>query len=368
MNNLNLQEINQEEALNLVRFYLKSGQNICLFGQRGIGKTSISIQAAQDIKYKLTTVNLSVVERPDLAGFPILNSNEENINYKLPFFFTKLKKDEKPNTIILFDEIDKTSPEITAPLLEILQFRTINGVPLNIAGCILTGNLPDEKAHSNSISSAILDRCAKYIVSFDFNNWIVWARKNKIHDLILAFLSNNPELVIGETNTDTYASASPRGWTMASNAIIKAKNNKIVDIDTIYNIVCGFVGKDIGIKFKLWYEYYRKFTPIINSLIDNGNCSINYSELEPTEKLVFCITLCHLTKLKLIEDCKSSINYKSINNMCNFINENKVAPEIQLVCLSNSFPIDFVIDKKYQLYNNKLFYNLASQLNLLVQN
>src|SRR5271166_1687357 len=37
-NALNLQEIDQEQALNLSKFFIKSQQNLFLFGRRGIGK------------------------------------------------------------------------------------------------------------------------------------------------------------------------------------------------------------------------------------------------------------------------------------------------------------------------------------------
>ena len=57
-NSLNLQEIDQEQALNLSRFFLKLNQNIILLGRRGIGKTHIAIQAAKDCGYKINYIIL----------------------------------------------------------------------------------------------------------------------------------------------------------------------------------------------------------------------------------------------------------------------------------------------------------------------
>lgn len=366
-NLLNLQEIDQEQALSLIRFFIKNNQNIALFGQRGIGKTSLAMQAASDVKLKLVSINLSAIERVDLSGFPNINSTDDIITYKLPYFLSKLKTNQSPDTVLLFDEIDKCHPEITAPLLEILQFRSINGVPLNISGCVLTGNLPNEKAYSNHISSALLDRCSKYILEFNFNNWLAWAREHKLHDLILGFLSSNTNLVVGQTETNHYASPSPRGWTLASDSLFSAKSNKIVDTETIFNIVSGFVGFDAGAKFKTWYQYYRGFEPIILSLLKDGICSIEYKKLQETEKLVFCVSLCHLTKLKFLQDLKVKPNYQSINYMCDFMTTNNVAPEIQLISISNPFPIEFITDPKHKLYNCKKFFDIASKLSLLVK-
>ena len=44
-NSLNLQEIDQEQAFNLCRFFLKAGSNVFLFGRRGCGKTEIAIKS-----------------------------------------------------------------------------------------------------------------------------------------------------------------------------------------------------------------------------------------------------------------------------------------------------------------------------------
>src|SRR5574338_808417 len=143
-NALNLPEIDQEQALHLSKFFIRSHQNLFLFGRRGVGKTHIALQAAEECNFKVNYINLSVIERPDLAGYPNIHEPGEVITFKSPAFLPKLLDANKPDSIILFDEVDKAPPEVTAPLLEILQFRAVNGIPLNIASCILTGNLINE--------------------------------------------------------------------------------------------------------------------------------------------------------------------------------------------------------------------------------
>src|SRR5271165_4321936 len=182
-NSINLQEINQEQAINLARFYIKSKLNCAFFGRRGVGKTSLFSQAVKDCGYKLNYINLSVIERPDLAGYPNMMDSSDIITFKSPYFLPPLKDGQKPDQVILFDEIDKAPSETTAPLLEILSNKTINGKPVNVASCLLTGNLFNEGAYSNMISSAILDRTAKYILQYDFDCWLDWAKLNNVHDL-----------------------------------------------------------------------------------------------------------------------------------------------------------------------------------------
>jgi len=359
-NALNLQEIDQEQALHLSKFFIRSHQNLFLFGRRGVGKTHIALQAAKECGFKVSYVNLSVIERPDLAGYPNLNTPGDVITFKSPSFLPKLL-DASADTIILFDEVDKAPPEVTAPLLEILQFKAINGTPLNVAGCILTGNLISEGAYSNQISSALLDRGAKYILSFNFEKWIDWAKTHLVHDLILGFLRSNPEFACGKIEDSCYASPSPRGWTLASEALIKARDLKIVDIDTVTQIISGFVGGEAGLRFKIWYEYYRRFEPYIHSLIESGTMTLDFAALAPTEKIVFVVAACYYAKQKVFsESIKSKNRFAYLENLCKFFVNYKVDSELQVMGLYNSFDFDMIAKNK--LYTCKEFFELFTKI------
>jgi hypothetical protein len=361
-NILNLQEIDQEEALNLTKFFIRSNQNIFLFGRKGVGKTHIAMQAAQECNLKINYVNLSVIERTDLAGYPDMQSSGDVISFKSPYFLPKLLEDNKSDSIILFDEVDKTPPEVTAPLLEILQFRKINGKPINASACILTGNLLNEGTYSNTINSALLDRGSKYILKFNFDKWIEWAKHNNVHDLILGFLKNNTEFACGNINDCSYASPSPRSWTLASDALFKAKDLKIVDIETISQIISGFVGSEAGLRFKLWYEHYRRFEPFIVSLIETGKMTLEFANLSPTEQLVFVISACYFAKQKTIQNISKTKNkFIYLENLCQFLLNNKVDTEVQVMGFYNSFDFDMIA--KYKLYSCKIFFQHFTKLN-----
>lgn len=361
MSLLNLQEIDQEEALNLSKFFINSEQNVMFFGRKGTGKTEIALQASRECGYKVNYINLSVLDRSDLSGFPNIHSSGNIIEYKSPYYLPPL--DGKADQIILFDEVDKAPSDVTAPLLEILQFRTINGKPINATACILTGNLLNEGAFSNVLNTALLDRSAKFVLKFDFDKWLSWAKNNGINDLVLSFLSSNQKLACGNDDDTSYASPSPRGWTLASKALTKAKEFKVLDVQTISQIVSGFVGNEAGIKFKIWYEFYRKFEPLALSFLRTGLLSFDFNDLKQTEKLSFVVTLCHLTKLQVIEEKKRKIKNKfaSLEMMCKFLSDNAVDREMQVIALSNSFDFDFII--KNELFKNNMFFDHYQKIN-----
>ena len=355
----NLQQISQEEAMNLTKFFIGCGKNILLFGKRGTGKTEIILQAIKECNLQVNYINLSVMERCDLGGYPNIASQSDIIDFKYPHFLPKLKDGYQPNIVWVFDEIDKCSPETTAPLLEILQFRKVNGVPLNIAACVLTSNLLNENAYSHLISSALLDRVAKYSMTFNFPLWMDWAKANGVHDLILGFLGSDPSYACGTAEDSAFASPSPRGWTWASQALLKAKELKMADIDSVSQIISGYVGSEAGLKFKVWYEHYRKFEPYVHSLIEKGEMQFDFNSLMPTEKLVFVISACYFAKLKVFSE-KSKNRFIYLERLCNFFTEYNIESEVQIMGLHNSF--DFEQIKKHKLYQCKVFFDLFKKI------
>lgn len=359
-NSLNLSEIDQEQALNLSRFFIKSNNSIFLFGRRGVGKTHIGMQAARDCGYKINYVNLSVVERPDMAGFPNLHDTSDVVTYKSPAFLPSLKDGQKPDSIILFDEVDKAPHEVTAPLLEILQFGKVNGKPINSAGCILTGNLVNEGAYSNLVNTALLDRGAKYLLKFNFDKWLDWAKLNNVHDLILGFLVSDPTMACGEDETVHMASPSPRGWTLASEALYRARQLKMIDLETVTAIIAGFVGDEAAIKFGIWYKYYREFEPKILSLLEMGQYPIDFEKLSVTEVYVWSVTLCHLAKRKIMETKGKAKQIQYIENVIRFFDQYQIDSEVQLITIRNSFPIEFIT--KYKLYESQVFFEKSKSL------
>jgi hypothetical protein len=358
-NALNLPEINQEQALNLTKFFIQSKQNIFLFGRRGVGKTHIAIQAAQECKCRVNYINLSVIERPDLAGYPDMNVPGDIINFKSPYFLPPLTDGQRADSVILFDEVDKAPQEVTAPLLEILLFRKINGRPINASACILTGNLLNEGAYSNQISTALLDRGAKYILTFDFEKWTTWAQAHGVHDLILGFLRSDPAFACGAIEESSYASPSPRSWTLASEALLKTKEFKMTDIESVTHIISGYVGGEAGLRFKIWYEHYRKFEPYIHALIDKNNLSIDFNSLSPTEKLVFVVSACYYAKQKLLSD-KSKNRLVYLERLCGFLIQQDVEREIRVIGIYNSFDGEFIAKQK--LYSCQVFFDMFGEL------
>jgi len=327
----NVTKIDQSELLELYNFTIKHGSNIIAFGPPGIGKTEIARQAIFELGYRCGYINLSVLEAPDFVGIPQIKDGFST--WAPPEFlpFTDKEEDEPP-MVLLVDEIDKAKPELQNPLLEILQFRTINNKALNVKAVLATGNRPDDMAFSMPVSHALTNRCSIYDVENSFSAWQKWARDNSVNNLVVGFLSKNQEWLLKPKSTGDsteYCFPSPRSWTCAAHDLNLAWDKSI---SFKYNIIAGRVGTVAATEFRVWLEHYRKIEPHITELIDNGT----HPQFDGHADQIFICALAVVKELSKI--CKQL--YRNINQYT----EQKEAIER---IINNTFPWLQTIPSEY---------------------
>lgn len=294
ISDFNLKKLGTKELSEHVAGTIQIGGNIAVFGRRGTGKTEIAKAQIKKGKAREVYVNLSVLERVDLGGYPDIMSSarvKKFVDFLLPQFYEPMFEGNQP-VVALLDEVDKADPSLWAPLLEFTQFHSINGRPLpNLQAVIMTGNLISEGGSRPSLP--LLDRAEKYLVEADASSWLDWAGKDgRIHPSITAYVSDHPKELFGAVDPeDRYADSSPRGWHRASNILWKGEEQGWSP--TLLNDkVCGCVGKDSGIKYSNYYEHYQQLLPMIENVFQGKDVSDVYNKLEPTKKLVGCMIVC----------------------------------------------------------------------------
>ena len=427
----NVREINQKEFKSMAKFAIRNGGNIMVLGPSGGGKTIITKEAAAEEKCNMIYINLSVLERTDFQGFPVISDDRSLVSYAtpdfLPFADTDIRdernaliafrdslseKDKKNGDVLsfighrleelqekqnaralvnaapyirkapksaldrikelatvaqnnlgtdepivfLFDEVDKAATETTQTLLEVLQFGSVNGRKLNMKAAILTGNLPDEHAHTNQISHAISKRCLSFKMNLDFNMWREWAFKHDVYDHIIQFLSTDPKYLYQSApdgDPTAYALPSPRTWTTA------AQHLKAFDEDSDFrrlgeesalkfkmDILAGHVGDAATSKFRTWYQYYRRFDPAINALVEHGTHP-DISKLKAEEILVMSIAACS----RVYAELKPKNNKKRIETVTKNVYSwlGTLNPDMQMGAVRLSFGGDWENCHKYNL-------------------
>jgi hypothetical protein len=259
-------EMNVGDVKKMMRYMVRTEGNLLVLGSAGLGKTEMGEQSAKDEDCEYTYLNLSVMEAPDLVGLPFIKN--ERTAYAPPHQFPIHGQVSKKHVLIL-DELDKASPDLQNPMLELIQKRSINGTKLGFSAVIATANLPDEGAFSKPISHALANRFSIVKMTPSYEHWRDWAVLNGVNPLITGFLSKNTDYLLkpAPDGDDTaYCHASPRAWTYASRDLQDSGDD--VEFQTM--LVAGRVGTSAAAKFRVWLDHYRHIEPLVDDLVLHG--------------------------------------------------------------------------------------------------
>lgn len=338
----NLEKLSTKDLGEHVGATINVGGNIAIFGRRGTGKTEISKQEIRKADKVEVYINLSVMERVDLGGYPNIMAGSQQkkfVDFLLPSFYELMIEGDR-EVVALLDEVDKADPSLWAPLLEFTQFRSINGRRLkNLSAVVMTGNLISEGGSRPSMP--LLDRAEKYLVEADASAWLDWAGKcGKIHPSITSYLTDHPNDLFGAVDPeDRYSDPSPRGWTRASE--ILHKGEALNWNSTVLNKkVSGCIGKDAGIKYSNYYEHYQQLLPMVENIFKGKDVSSKYNALEPTKKLVACMITCARLATQL-DQLKNNEHLDSISYVGKFLQ--KVSHENALVAIRSQIQMSRLI-------------------------
>lgn len=360
-------EINQSKLLELYRFGTKSGNNIIVFGPGGVGKTEMAKQVAQEENIPVRYLNLSVLESPDLVGLPKMSGQSNKTIYATPEFLP-LKGEGKP-IILLVDELDKAKDEVESPMLELFQFRSINGKPINIKSIIATGNLPKEKAKSKLVSHVLANRCSIYKLKCEFSPWRKWAIQNKINPLVVGYLDQNPQLLLkpNESKDPTaYCYPSPRSWSLGAQELdfylnkSQKKSKDVVDdpvVDFAFLLLAGRVGTKAALDFKIWIKHYRLLQPVIEKLVKTGEHPS--SNLTSDQILVIAMGALAQFRKRLMDNPVVSELEQLSKNIFSWLQEEVVPPDYCLTAIRAVFTQKLMND--YDLLSYQEIYHVVME-------
>jgi len=370
----NMEKLNTKDLSEHVAATIQVGGNIAIFGRRGTGKTEISKQEIKKANMLEVYINLSVMERVDLGGYPnfaaankAVEANKKAfIDFLLPQFYeAMLDKDVlagKKGVVALLDEVDKADPSLWAPLLEFTQFRSINGQKLDyLWATIMTGNLISEGGSRPSLP--LLDRAEKYLVEADVSSWLEWAGKSGgIHPSITAYITDHPNDLFGATDPeDRYADPSPRGWYRASELLYKGEERGWSSV-LLNKKVSGCIGKDAGIKYSNYYEHYQQLLPMIEDIYAGKDVTSRYATLEPTKKLVACMITCARLATQL-DQATEGETPAAVKHVGKFLQ--KVSYENVLVAVRSQIQIDRLV--KFNLDEHPEWEHVLNKINKRVE-
>lgn len=235
------------------------GINVMVYGEPGIGKTSIAKQVGAALRYKVYLLPVPNMEPTDINGLPFLQDG--NSVYAPWDWFPS----ENENIVYILDDLPQAQPTTFPALSSFLNERTISGsrkLPNNTV-IFATGNEKHQKTGARDLPSHIANRMMHLWLVPDLTCMIKASMasaddvmlsrakpsKSRLDNLIIAYLKTMPDnLQTRDKNkTDDPAFASPRTWALLSRIMPYVISDSERDLRSAF--VCGLLGDGVGTNF-----------------------------------------------------------------------------------------------------------------------
>jgi len=127
--------------------------NVALVGGHGVGKTEILKTLFAKVALRLKYYSAATLDPwADVVGIPVPCQESKTLEFFRP---TDLADAE----VVFFDEFNRAHPKVMNAVMEMIQFKSINGVPLpNLKMVWVAFNPPDSGYHVSNLDPALLDR------------------------------------------------------------------------------------------------------------------------------------------------------------------------------------------------------------------
>ena len=144
---------------NKLDLYVKKNFNVLFEGERGVGKTSVIYSTFQKAGMRVKYFSAPTMDPwTDLVGVPTTvtrSDGKEVLRLVPPEDFADDKYD-----VIFIDELNRAPKKVMNALMELIQFKTINGKPYNIKmiWAAINPHTEDEDYHVEPLDPAVRDR------------------------------------------------------------------------------------------------------------------------------------------------------------------------------------------------------------------
>lgn len=144
--------------LDKLELYAKHNLNVLLIGTHGIGKSTVTKAIADKAGLKFKYYSASTLDPfADLVGIPVPDREKGTMAFYRP-------KDLEEAEFLMFDELNRAHPRVLNAVMEIIQFKSVNGTPLpNLKMVWAAINPPGDDYQVEELDPALVDRFHQFI-------------------------------------------------------------------------------------------------------------------------------------------------------------------------------------------------------------
>jgi hypothetical protein len=264
-------KMNAEQATRAARFMIRNKLNFLLVGAPGVAKTAVLELATKAEDQNLIVFHPVISDPTDFKGMPAI-MKRENCGEEMAFLaqfvpFDNLKRlltADKP-TVAFADDLGQASPMVQAAWMQLVLARKLDDkVVSDHITFVSASNRKEDKAGVSGILEPLKSRFASIIeLIVDKDVWLKWARTNKIHPYVRAFIQTRGLDMLWSftASNDMTNSPSPRTVEHVSK-IMWGKP----DVDLRQSLLAGAAGGPFSIEFETFIKIVKNL-PKMSAII-----------------------------------------------------------------------------------------------------
>lgn len=192
-----------------------------LWGTRGVGKSSIVRQVAQELGASLIDLRLTTIEPVDLRGAVFADDERGQTVWFPPEFLPD--EAQFPEGILFLDELTAADQRLQISAYSLILDRRVGNYRLPDGWQVIAaGNAAFHGAVSYDMGTALADRMFHFNIETTIEAFLEYAVTNGFAPEVMAYLKVRPDR-LDDTRTqlanDHLIGASPRGWEDISNVL-----------------------------------------------------------------------------------------------------------------------------------------------------
>ena len=306
----------------LAQFMAPKGNTIVPFieGKPGGGKSACAREIAEVLKEKFKIKDAQIVEfNPslrdpvDVLGIPFKHASGTHNEWLPPAEFYNLRHGVGP-CVLIIEELSDAQMNMQNPMCRIILDRYAGSLKLSDQLFIVaTGNRVEDRSGANRLSTKLGNRLRCLTFEEDLDDWVAWAKRSQIDDVLIKFLQFRPNL-LSDFDPKKKTNPTPRAWEKVS-YIPTFEDDK--DGMLFFQHAAGDVGEGAATSYCGFRKIYLSLPDFTELMKTPKTYPI------PTEQSVLWATVMKLTSI--VSEKKTT--QKMADAICEYLL--RVPPELQ---------------------------------------